>query len=264
MKTTILAIAAALALYTAAGAQLETYEDVADAAATLQPRNIVDLPTAGLPTRAGFYVESDVYSDGAMLVSLGVGFARYFSFGISYGGLGVIGSGDPDMNPEPGVNVKARLIDETMTLPAVAIGFDSQGRGPYIDGEERYLVKSRGVYAVASKNWDLIGPFSLHGGISYSLETEDDDDPTLFVGFIKSFSDFLDLAAEYDFGINDNEGDEPFVEKRGFLNASLAWHVNENFSIALEVRDIVTEDRVDAEDLREWNRGLSIVYRGML
>jgi hypothetical protein len=54
------------------------------------------------------------------------------------------------------------------------------------------------------------------------------------------------------------------VENRGFLNASLVWHVNENFSVALEVRDIATEDKVDAEDLREWNRGLSIVYSGML
>jgi hypothetical protein len=258
------AIAAVLALYATAGAQMESSLGGDAAAHSLQPRNIVDLPTAGLPPRAGFYVESDVYSDGAMLVSLGVGFARYFSFGISYGGLRVLGSGDPDMNPEPGVNVKARLIDETFVMPAVAIGFDSQGRGPYVDGEERYLVKSRGIYAVASKNWDLLGPISLHGGISYSLEKEDDSDPTLFLGVIKSFSGFLDVTGEYDFALNDNEGEGPFVENRGFLNASLVWHLNENFSLALEVRDIATEDRVDVEDLREWNRGLSIVYRGML
>jgi hypothetical protein len=264
LKTTILAIAAVLALYIAAGAQTQSDLAPRTVVPRLQPRNIIDLPTAGLPPRAGFYVESDVYSDGAMLVSLGVGFARYFSFGISYGGLGVIGSGNPDMNPEPGVHLKARLIDESFTVPAVAIGFDSQGRGPYLDGEERYLVKSRGIYAVASKNWDVIGPLSLHGGVSYSLESEDDDDPSLFVGLIKSFSGFLDLTAEYDFALNDNESDEAFVENRGFLNASLVWHVNENFSVALEVRDIATEDKVDAEDLREWNRGLSIVYSGML
>jgi hypothetical protein len=168
------------------------------------------------------------------------------------------------MNPEPGVHLKARLIDETFVVPAVAIGFESQGRGPFLDGEDRYLVKSRGIYAVASKNWDLLGPLSLHGGISYSLEKEDDSDPTLFIGAIKSFSGFLDVTAEYDFGLNDNEGDSLFIEDRGFLNASVVWHVNENLSIALEVRDIITEDRVDVEDLRKWNRGLSIEYRGIL
>lgn len=261
MKTIIIAITVVLALYIAAGAQTRS-TGVVDPALNLQPRNMVDLPTAGLPARAGFYVESDIYSEGGVLVSLGVGFARYFSFGISYGGLGVIGSGDPNMNPEPGVHLKARIIDESFAMPAVAIGFDSQGRGRFV--EDRYLVKSRGVYAVASKNWELIGPLSLHGGISYSLENEDDSDPTLFIGVIKSFSGFLDIVAEYDFGLNDNEGDEPYVENRGFLNASVIWHINENFSIGMEVRDIVTEDKVDAEDLRQWNRGLSIEYRGVL
>jgi hypothetical protein len=264
LKTTILAITAVLALYIAAGAQTQNTQAAQAVAQSMQPRNIVDLPTAGLPVRAGFYVESDIYSDGGVLVSIGVGFARYFSFGISYGGLGVVGSGDPDMNPEPGVHLKARLIDETFVVPAVAIGFESQGRGPFLDGEDRYLVKSRGIYAVASKNWDLLGPLSLHGGISYSLEKEDDSDPTLFIGAIKSFSGFLDVTAEYDFGLNDNEGDSLFIEDRGFLNASVVWHVNENLSIALEVRDIITEDRVDVEDLRKWNRGLSIEYRGIL
>jgi hypothetical protein len=264
LKTTILAITAVLALYIAAGAQTQSPQAAGAAALSMQPRNIVDLPTAGLPMRAGFYVESDVYSDGGVLVSLGVGFARYFSFGISYGGLGVIGSGDPDMNPEPGVHLKARIIDESFALPAVAIGFDSQGRGAFLDGKDRYLVKSRGIFAVASKNWDILGPLSLHGGINYSLEKEDDNDPTLFIGAIKSFSGFLDITAEYDFALNDNEGDEDFIENRGFLNASVVWHVNENFSIGLEVRDIITEDKVDVEDLREWNRGLSIEYRGIL
>jgi hypothetical protein len=264
LKTTILAIAAVLALYIAAGAQTLSTPATGNVAPILQPRDMVDLPTAGLPLRAGFYVGCDVYSEGAMLVSLGVGFARYFSFGISYGGLGVIGSGDPDMDPEPGVQLKARLIDESLVMPALAIGFDSQGRGPYVDSLGRYLVKSRGIYAVASKNWDLMGPLSLHGGINYSLEDEEDNDPNLFFGIIKSFSGFLDVAAEYDFALNDNEGAGAFIEKRGYLNASVAWHVNENFSLALEVRDIASKDRVDVEDLRKWNRGLSIVYTGML
>ena len=229
-----------------------------------QPRSIVDFPTAGLPPRGGFYVEADIYSQGGVILNLGVGFARYFGFGISYGGLNVIGTGDPDMYPQPAVNVKARLIDESILVPAVAVGFDSQGQGPYLDREQRYLTKSRGIFAVASKNWDLLGPLSFHGGISYSLEKKEDDDPTVYVGIIKSFSDFLDVRAEYDFAVNDNEGDSPFIENRGYLNASVVWHVNENFSLGLEVRDIATKDKVCTEDLRQWNRGICIVYRDIL
>jgi hypothetical protein len=237
--------------------------DIGPALLNAQPRNVVDMPTAGLPSRAGFYVEADIYSDGALLVGLGVGFAGYFTFGISYGGVRVIGSGDPEMNPLPGVQARARLIEEGLVTPAIAIGFDSQGRGPYIEDEERYLMKSLGVYAVASKNWDLWGPFSLHGGMAYSLE-KGDNDPTVFLGAIKSFSGFLDLRLEYDFAFNNDRADEAFAEDRGFLNASVVWHVNERFSLSLEARDIATEDKVEVEDLREWNRGLGIVYRGLL
>jgi hypothetical protein len=229
-----------------------------------QPLRIVDFPTAGLRPRGGFEIEADMYSDGGVLLSLGVGFTRYFSFGISYGGLKVIGSGDPDMNPRPEVNVRARLLEETLVMPAVAIGFDSQGYGSYFDAEDRYLVKSRGVYAVASKNWEFLGPLSLHGGVSYSLENEADNDLTVFAGVIKSFSGFLDIRAEYDFATNDNEGTSIIVEDRGYLNASVVWHVNETFSLSIEVRDIASDGEVDFDDSRKWNRGLSIVYHDML
>jgi hypothetical protein len=252
-----------------------------------QPLKMVDLPTAGMLPRGAFEIETDVYSDGAVLIRLGVGLAHYFSFGISYGGQNVIGSGDPLMNPEPAVNVKARLVEESLVMPAIAVGFDSQGYGQFFDegkadgtdvGEERYLVKSRGIYAVVSKNWDLLGPLSLHGGLSYSLEDEKDNDPTGFVGVIKSFADFLDIRAEYDFAFNDNEGSWEIVENRGYFNASAVWHVNENFSMAIEIRDMATADRgelrivdpdnpdetADLEDLRKWNRGLSITFHDFL
>ena len=255
---------ALLVVVSHASSQPPEYQERAPVRFSLQPRYMIDFPTAGLSPRGGFYIEADIYSEGGVLFLLGVGFARYFSFGISYGGLNVIGSGDPDMNPKPGVQLKARLVEESFVVPAVAIGFDSQGRGPYLDDLERYLMKSRGVYAVASKNWDLLGPFSLHGGISYSLENEDKGGATVFFGAIKNFSGFLDIRAEYDFAINDDWGDEPHIEDDGILNASVVWHVNDNFSLGVEARDILTGNKVDLDDLREWNRGISITYRGIL
>jgi hypothetical protein len=239
--------------------------DAADPAAlSMQPRWMVDFPTAGLPPKAGFYIEADIYSEGGMLLYMGVGFARYFSFGVSYGGLRVIGTGEPEMNPRPGVQLRARLIEESLMIPAIAIGYDSQGRGAYLDSLDRYLLKSRGIYAVASKNWDLLGPFSLHGGLSYSLEDDSNNKPTIFFGLIKNFSGFLDIRAEYDFALNDDWSEHPEVADDGILNASLVWHINDSFSIGVEVRDILTGNRVDVDDLREWNRGINIVYRGIL
>jgi hypothetical protein len=54
------------------------------------------------------------------------------------------------------------------------------------------------------------------------------------------------------------------VEKRGYLNASIAWCLNEKFSLAFDIRDIATTEKVDMEDARKWNRGLSISYRARL
>ncbi len=235
-----------------------------DVPLSLQPRYMVDFPTAGLPPKGGFYVDADIYGEGGVLFYLGVGFARYFSFGISYGGLRIIGSGDPQMNPQPGVQLKARIVEESFVVPAIALGFDSQGRGAYLDSLDKYLIKSRGIYAVASKNWDLLGPFSLHGGLSYSLESDDNNSATIFLGAIKTFGGFLDLRGEYDFAINDSWADNPHISDEGLLNMSVVWHVNPSFSIGLEVRDILSGNKVDFDDLREWNRGLSIEYRGIL
>jgi hypothetical protein len=109
-----------------------------------------------------------------------------------------------------------------------------------------------------------VGPLSLHGGLSYSLENKTDHDPTVFVGFIKSFASLIEVAAEFDLALNDNQGPKTIVEKRGYLNASIAWCLNEKFSLAFDVRDIATTEKVAMEDAREWNRGLSISYRARL
>lgn len=229
-----------------------------------QPLKIVDFPTAGLYEKGEYGVDLDLYSDGGLLVGAGVGFTSFLSFGITYGGIGFIGSGGLHMNPRPEVNVRARILNEDLTMPAIALGFDSQGYGRYFDREERYLVKSRGLYAVASKNWDLVGPFSLHGGLSYSLENDTDHDPTIFLGVIKTFAGVVELAAEFDLASNDNQGPANIVQKRGYLNVAVAWYINESLSLSFDVRDIAAKESADARDVRKWNRGLSITYRARL
>lgn len=245
-----------------------------DPGAFNQPIEVVDLPTAGLIPVGGFRIRTDVYAQGGVLVFLDVGFTRYFNFGISYGGSNIIGSGDPEMNPQPAVSVRARIFEEEMLIPAVAIGFSSQGFGMYIDDrsrcqEERYLVKSRGIYAVASKNWDILGPLSIHAGLSVSLEKDLDDDPTVFVGLKKSVGEILDLGIEYDFGFNDNEGQCQVVEKRGYLNCNVVWHMAQRISLAVTARDIASKRKntsgdLGIEDMRKWNRGIAITYYGFL
>ncbi len=241
-----------------------------------QPVEIVDLPTAGLIPRGGFRIRSDIYADGGVLVFLDVGFTRNFNFGISYGGSNIIGSGDPDLNPRPEVSIRIRILEEEILFPAIAIGFSSQGFGKHIDDttkcdEKRYLVKSKGIYAVASKNWDILGPLSIHCGFSVSIENDLDDDPTVFVGLMKSLEDIFDVGIEYDLGLNDNEvrsGKCNIVQKRGYLNCNIVWHMADRISLAITARDLVskrgTSDNSGIEPMRKWNRGITITYFGFL
>lgn len=254
---------------------LRAQENPTEAQAGRQPLKVVDFPTAGLYPRGVYGFGMDLYSEGGLLVDVGVGLAGFASFGISYGGIEFIGSGDPQLNPRPEVNVRLRLLEEDVALPALAVGFDSQGCGRYYVerdsvGEERYLIKSRGLYVVASKNWDVMGSLSLHGGMNYSFEDEIDNDPTVFVGLVKAIGDMAEFAVEYDVAANDNrvapdgrisEESRRIVQGRGVLNASLAWSVNQNLSLAFKVRDIAAKDRRDLDDRRKWNRGFSVAYR---
>jgi len=244
-------------------------EEPSERPAVDQPLRVVDVPTAGLLARGDYGVDLDVYSEGGVLFEIAVGIARFANFGISYGGIEFIGSGTPEMNPRPEVQAKVRLIEEDQELPAVAIGFDSQGYGQFVDDravcdEKRYLVKSRGFYVVASKNWEVVGPLSLHGGISYSLENKFDKNPTIFLGLIKSFSNIVDIAAELDPAWNDDKGCASIVEHRPYIDVAVAWHVNETLSLAFEVRDIVSKEKETGPDLRKWNRGLRVSYRSTL
>ena len=78
---------------------------------------------------------------------------------------------------------RLRIIEESFALPGVAVGFDSQGFGYYDETTERYQVKSKGFYAVASKHYAFLGMMAFHGGVNYSLEDGDGEDAiNLFFG----------------------------------------------------------------------------------
>jgi len=203
------------------------------------PRMLIDTPTAGTLTRGSYDVTLRLYPQGGVIASVGIGLSSRLLLGLSYGGENVIGEGKVNWNPDPGVQLRYRLIDENIALPAIVLGFDSQGYGAYIDSTKRYTVKSRGFFAVASKNYVFLGDLSLHGGINYSLEKSDgDSDPNLFVGIIKSLNPDLALVAEYDFALNDNE-DNALGSGKGYLNTGLRWTFAQQLYIEISLKNIL-------------------------
>lgn len=227
---------------------------------TIEPRFLVDTPTAGMPAKSSFVLDIDFYQEGGVLLGVCVGIFDRLSLGVSYGGSRLIGSDKPTMNPAPGMNIKARIIEENVALPAIVLGFDSQGRDGYAKPLSRYSIKSPGFFAAASKNYSLLGFFSIHGGINYSLERADDDkDFNVFLGAEKSIGGVVSLVMEYNLAANDSDG-KALGKGRGYLNAGAKCSIGGGITLAVCLKDLV---RNSTNDITVANRVVKIEYAAM-
>ena len=223
----------------------------------LEPRFLVDIPTAGMLAKGSLALDLDFYQEGGVLLGLSVGLLDRLSIGVSYGGTHLIGSDDPVMNSVPGANIKIRIIEENMTFPALVLGFDSQGRDGYLKDLSRYVIKSPGLYVAASKNYSMIGFFSIHGGVNYSLERADGDrDVNVFAGVEKTLGSVVSLVVEYNLGSNDSNGGA-IGKGRGYLNTGLKWAVGNGLTLGVCLKDLAKNTN---NDLTVANRTVKIEY----
>lgn len=204
----------------------------------LEPRSIVDFPTAGMIPRGSIAFDVEFYGEGGVDFGCAVGILDRLSAGLSYGGSGLIGSGSPVMNATPGFNVRLRVLEESVYVPALALGFDSQGHDGYIRSLDRYSVKSPGLYAVVSKNYAFLGYISVHGGANYSLERADGNrNVNLFGGVEKTIGPFLSYMIEYNSGLNDTGGNAQGTGK-GYLDMALRCSLGGGLTAAVNFKDI--------------------------
>ncbi len=208
------------------------------------PVMLVTIPTAGTLARGEYEVELLMQTNGGVLGRLAVGFTDRFTIGMSYGVSEFIGDGQPRLNRlVPEAQIKYRLYDETLTLPAISLGIDSQGRGTFWEQEvgldsagapriimERYDVKAIGAYLVASKNWKVLGNLGSHIGISKNfMEQDSDDDLNLFFGFDMEISPTITAFLEYNAALDDNNNNDDDIRDLkltvgdgiGYLNGGL-------------------------------------------
>ncbi len=208
----------------------------------VEPRTLVDMNTAGILQKGMFAINTEQLPDGVFILKMDVGVFDQFNFGISYGAANFVGKGDVKFYKYPGVNVRLRLFDEEPSFPAILLGFDSQGKGEYVDSLRRFEVKSPGFFVVASKNFSFMGLLSLHGSMNYSLETSDQDkNLNLIVGVEKTIGNQVSVVAEYDFGLNDDE--YKIGRGRGYLNAGVRWSIGKGLTIGFDFRNL-TNNRI--------------------
>ncbi|GAB4313766.1 MAG: hypothetical protein Kow0074_00440 [Candidatus Zixiibacteriota bacterium] len=223
----------------------------------IAPRRMIDAPTAGVLPRGSFDTELRSIPDGGLLAILQIGLTSRWQIGISYGGSEVISSSDPEWNPRMQFLTKIQIINESFAFPGVAIGFEEQGFGLWIDSLSRYQIKSKGFYAVASKGYRSANfTSSLHGGVNLSREDADDDNLNFFLGADMSFDNNLGLVAEYDLALNDDRKPDALGRGRGYLNAGIRWIVMEKIQIEGALKDLL-ENRRDTDT---FGRELRLIY----
>ena len=228
----------------------------AGSSAKLEPRYLIDIPTAGMIDRGNFAVDIDFYQAGGVLAGFSVGIMDRLSMGLSYGGSRLIGGEQPVMNELPGVNVKLRIIEEGFLFPALVVGFDSQGKDGYRKDLNRYAIKSPGFYAAISKNYATLGFLSLHCGVNYSLERGDGDkDPNVFAGIEKTIGPAVSVMAEYNMALNDNDGNA-IGRGKGYLNAALKVSVGGGVTLGVNLKDLAR----NADDGSVANRTVRIEF----
>jgi hypothetical protein len=225
------------------------------------PTNLVTIPTAGTLVRGSFSLDMRVQKDGGFSTGLKVGITDRFQFGMSFGASNLIGDDSLKWYPHPEVNIKYRLIDETKSMPGIAIGLNSQGYGAYNEILERYEVKAYGLYAAASKNWATpLGNMGIHVGVNQNfLEILDqDEDQSLFMGIDLEFNPELSLLVEYNAALNENDmkAEDIAINRGGYLNAAVRWTFVERLHIEMDFNNLLfNEDKVDY-----FNRELKIIY----
>ncbi len=234
-----------------------------------KPIQIIDMPTASMLRGGSFRAGVRIYEQGGLLASLSAGISSKVMFGVSFGGLHIIGEEQKVAWHEmPGVHFMYRIADESLKLPSIVIGFDSQGYGLLYSADTtdvnyneefggRYQFKSRGFFCTVSKGYSSVLNAGLHAGVSYTLEGEKDEKnvPTIFMGSDVHITTDLAFLLEYDFALNDTKH-----YPKGILNWGVRWAFGSNMFFDFDLQNFLgTKD--GASDVR---RIIKLTYYGSI
>ena len=225
------------------------------------PTDLISVPTAGTLMRGSFSMDMRIQDEGGLVLGLSAGITDRFQFGMSFGSPNLIGDENLEWYPRPEAKLKYLIVDENLSMPAFALGLNTQGLGDFVDTLQRYEIKALGLYGAMSKNWKSpLGNIGLHTGLNYSfLENEDgDSDPNLFFGMDVEFNPEFSFLLEYNSALNENgmTARTMSISKGGYLNAALRWSFVESLHLELHLNNLLFDD----EEVDYFKRELKITY----
>ena len=224
-------------------------------------QKLIDCPSAGVPESGVYDFELRVFPDGGVLAGFTYGLLKRFGIGLYYGGTRIIGFDEPEWNPQPGVVAMCRMLDESIMLPALSIGFINQGYGAWIDSTDRYQFKAKGFYAALGKVFRIgkIGEIGWNLGVNMNPIEEDNEKLDLFLGLDYYLIRQVAVIVEYSAGLDDRESFN-LGEGKGYLNIGLRCTFAERLALDLHMKDIIGNQEAEYRGGNRIGREIRVSY----
>lgn len=187
--------------------------------------DVIDTPTAQTIDYGGFNTNFRFYANGGVLSRIAFGVRGNVNIGLYLDTDKIVGSQAADLH-EPGLVLKIRLYDGSLFLPAIALGYDTQGYR-FDQTDEQYRHREKGLFLAVTQ--ELIPLVEASAGANiYNFKT---DDVYGFVNVNINLLDFFSILAEYD-NIHNRQANR--------LNAGLRYYVlkDKRLSVEIDGRDL--------------------------
>lgn len=183
---------------------------------------IIDVPTAETFDRYQASFLTRAYDHGTLMETIEFGVFPRINIGVSVAVHQLVGSSDDVRALDPSFQVKWKVFDGNLYLPAIAIGYDGRRYGygyndqhVYADSDE-YLEDEKGGYITFSR--EIIFPgLNASAGLSFA----DWKDMYWFTGMYYTLADKISFLAEWD-GIRNVRDSRLNIGARFYLHPSLA------------------------------------------
>ncbi len=222
---------------------------------------LIELPTAGTLINGDQLTSFKILPHGIIILQFELGLWDFMNLGVSYGGSNIIGTGEPSWNPNLNFDLKLRISKETQSSPSFTLGLNNQLKGMFIETKEQHGSGSTGVYFVVSKNYKLLGFFSLHSIISYAFDSNNDNRFKIGIGAEKTIMPWGAVIVEYSPTINENSIFSLF-ENWGYLNVGLKFSLGKGVSLGIIAKDLLESDKIGFQS--GFGRGIVLEYNSSI
>ncbi len=155
---------------------------------------LIDVPTANVLDKyqASFLTRS--YADGSIMESLDFGVIPQINIGFSLAVYELIGNSDDIKVLDPDFQVKWKLFDGSLYLPAIAIGYDGRRYG-YNRATKDYMDDRKGGYITLTREIFVPG---LNASAGMNLSDFDRHDLYFFMGMSWRANEWFSFVGEWD------------------------------------------------------------------